>query len=405
MPPQTETRPAPGKKLLRVALPLLIIAAGCAAAAWLYTTRPEAPQRPVQRAAPRVEVVRAKAASERVIIRAMGRVLPAREVSLQARVSGRAVKIWPRFELGRVVSARAELVRIDPRDYRIALKQKQSDLQSARADLRQEQGQQNVARREWLMQTNASLDQAPDLALRRPQLKKARARVQQAEAAVERARLDLQRTTVKAPFEGLVTSKSVYLGTEIGTQDTLATLVGVDRFWVKASLPLDRIPWIQFAENSAAQASPVKAFSSSRKAVWHGRVLRLLGDLEPQGRMAQVLIEIPDPLGQDAGSGHSQRLLLSDFVRLEIQGRRIEGAVAIPRPALHNEGQVWVATEENTLDIRQVSVLWDNERKAYLDSGLKPGERVILTPLASPVQGMELQPAAADNQESLSAGD
>ena len=89
-------------------------------------------------------------------------------------------------------------------------------------------------------------------------------------------------------------------------------------------------------------------------ASWPGRVLRLLPNLDPAGRMARVLVEVDDPLGlRGEGSGDSDGLPLfaDSFVHVEIEGRSVIPAIEIPREWLHEGHRVYVMTDERTLAI------------------------------------------------------
>lgn len=71
-----------------------------------------------------------------------------------------------------------------------------------------------------------------DLVLRQPQLRTAEARVASAEAAVEQAKLDLQRTSIKAPFTLQVIERLIDVGSQVAPGDDLGRLVGIEEFWI-----------------------------------------------------------------------------------------------------------------------------------------------------------------------------
>jgi hypothetical protein len=120
-------------------------------------------------------------------------------------------------------------------------------------------------------------------------------------------------------------------------------------------------------------------------------MLKLLSSLETDGRMARVLISVPDPLNLKNNNSTALPLLLGDYVSIEIQGRQLSHVVTIPRSALREGGHVWVATPEDTLDIRSVSVAWKDKEIACIDKGLTPDDRLITSDLAAPVQGMPVR--------------
>lgn len=357
-----------GKSIFYMFGCILIVLLGAGIAAWFMQNRPRAPQKTSQKEVPRVYVHKAEQVSQRIRIQAMGEVLPASEVALKPRVSGQVTRVFDDFRLGKVVQKEEKLLKIDPEDYKLALRQQRSQLSSALADLELERGEQGVAKSEWDMLSNRSKVEDPDLALRKPQLRKAKAKVRRLRAALDKARLDLERTLMRAPFHGLVTKKSVYKGSEIGSQKSIATLVGIERYWVRASIPLDRLPWIEFAERDG-KGSKAKIISKSRNSSWQGRVLRVLGDLEKKSRMARVLVEVKDPVVRKDEESF-QPLLLNSCVRLQIKDKRIADAIKVPSSAMHEGDKVWVASDKGRLDIRKVDVLWRNQENTFIRSGL-----------------------------------
>jgi hypothetical protein len=120
-------------------------------------------------------------------------------------------------------------------------------------------------------------------------------------------------------------------------------------------------------------------------------VIRLLGDLEPDGRMARVLVAVPDPLDLGRPADDRMPLLIGDYVRVEIHGRRIDGVYRIPRSALRDNTRVWVATDQDRLSIRTVAVAWRDAETVLVQRGVAPGERLIISDLPAPVAGMALR--------------
>jgi RND family efflux transporter MFP subunit len=250
-----------------------------------------------------------------------------------------------------------------------------------------------VARREWSL-LNARKPVAPgeaDLALRKPHLTKARAELAAAKANLQQAELDLARTTLRSPFNAIVRSRHVDRGSQVSPQDPLATLVGTDAYWVQAAVPVDRLEW--FALPRGPEESPADAVVHYGRNGHQreGRVVKLLVDLEPEGRMARVLVSVPDPLDRRRPAESRAPLLIGDYVRVEIQGRTIDGVYRIPRSALRDNTRVWVVTDQARLSIRTVDIAWRDAETVLVRSGLRPGERLIVSDLPSPVDGLRVR--------------
>ena len=227
----------------------------------------------------------------------MGSVIPAREITLKTRVPGEIQAIHPEFVEGGFIRAGEKMLKIDAEDYELALARKESAVVNAEYALKVEMGYQDVARQEWslLYPDRAANAQEEELALRQPHLAKARSDLAAARAELEQSRLNLSRTDILAPFNVIVRSTHVNVGSQVSTQDALAQLVGTDEYWIRVALPMDRLGWIRIPANRFDTGAPASVHYRGHRR--EGRVIRMLGDLESQGRMARILIAVNAPLG------------------------------------------------------------------------------------------------------------
>ena len=368
----------------------MIILIGIVIARGLIMTKPEAKRRPVSIAAPLVEYVEVSPQSTEITIDTTGTVIPAREVSLQSQVSG--VVVWANANLvpGALVKAGDVLVRIDPRDYELAVNQQRVSLTKAQVELETEQGRAEVARREWeLLKGDISYTETGrDLALRKPQLVNARAGVEAAASALKKAELDLERTVIHAPFNAVIMSENVDVGQLVSPGGIIATLAGSDTFRVQASLNSDELTWIDIPGVNAAKGSQARIIQlfGDKKNNHTGEVEQLVSQVEAKGRMAQVLIRVPDPF-----KGKSEMpLLLGAYVSARIAGKSLEDVYVIQSEALREGDKVWLLTKENTLAIKDVQVV-RRQRTEVLVKGLSPRDRLITSRISAPVDGMGLR--------------
>jgi RND family efflux transporter MFP subunit len=356
----------------------------------IYSTEPVAQSEAATRkSAALVEVTRVKRGDYRPRLEVLGVVEPARELMLRPRVSGQIVRMDPGFLPGGLVDEGQELVGIDPADYEQMLTMMRSEHRQVQAELAIEEGRQAVARQEFDLLGEEIDDDNRSLVLREPQIEAIRARLEAAEAAVRQAELDLERTSVRVPFDAQVMTRSVNLGSQIGSSDEIAHLVGTDEYWVMASVPLRDLPWIRFDETGNAGAS----VRVHHEAAWlagvyrEGNVARLMGTVDNQSRLAKVLISIPDPLAQET---EGPRMILGTIVELEIEGELIREVVRLDRQYLRQNDTVWVKSE-GQLDIRQAEVVYRDAEYAYIRSGLEAGDEVVTTSLATVSQGLALR--------------
>jgi len=342
-----------------------------------------------------VEVQTVQHISPKVNIQAMGTVMQARQVTLYSQVSGKVVELAPEFVIGGHFQAGEMMLKTDPREYRLTIVQRQSEVVRAQYELKLEIGRQDIAKREMeLFQSGKSTSKTDrELALRRPHLANARAALKAAQAALAKARLDLERTVVKAPFNGLIQEKKIDLGANISTQTPLATLVGTDQYYVEASIPANQLQQIKIPENSEATGARVGIKTQpDAGSAFQGRVIRLRADLEPEGRMARILISIKDPLRLHSPAHEKKpQLLLGAFVNLEIEGPRLKEVFAIPVTALRDGKRLWIMDTGNVLTIRDTAVVWRERETVYVKQGLGDGENLIVSAISAPVTGMPLR--------------
>lgn len=375
-------------RFVKIFFGLCIIGLGVAAAMYFLANKPSVSRQKPQAKATPVDVVVASLSQITATIEGMGTVVPSQQITLRPQVSGKVVHLAREFTPGGRLDKGQTAVTIDPRDYEIEIDKARSSLARANADLSLEQGKQDVARQELDMFSQGSdlAIKETDLALRRPQLEQAEAEVDSARADLNQAELDLSRTQVVAPFNALVREQNIDLGSYVSSQDSLATLAGTDTYWVRASVPVDSL---DFLDLKSGAGSPARIVSQSRTGEWTGRTLRLTGEVDEATRMATLILAVPHPLGQHK---NSSPLMLNDYVRVFIQGKTLADVFSLPRKALRSGQKIWVVFD-GQLDIRSVQVVWKDQDRVYVRQGLTSGDKVILSSLATPVQGMRLRVA------------
>lgn len=390
---------------MRKVLTLLAIAAILGAAGYaayrLYETRPRAGRVVVERKPTLVKVTTVQRGRQRVTVTAMGVVIPAKSVIIQPQVTGNIVAQNPALVPGGRIKAGELIARIDPKDYQLVLEQEKANVERAQFELKVEEGRRTIAKREWklLEQDVPHTDAGRALALREPHLRNARAGLAAARSRLATAQLSLGRTTLRAPFNALVREEFIDVGGLVTPQSRLVVLVGTDAFRVKASVPVGkldsiRIPGVNAAKG--AKARIIHELNDGGNQQWQGQVLRLLGDLEPAGRMARVLIRVPDPLRLKSGTGLP--LLLDAYVRVEIEGKELADVAALPRVAVREGNEVWIMNADDQLEIRKVTLAWRMKDTVLVGAGLASGERVIVSRIPTPIPGMDLRVEAPARQ-------
>ncbi len=377
------------EKRLKWALSIGVLVAAAAVAILLVATKAEPPRAEKPLEGTLVDVIRVGNSRHEVDLHAKGTVVPAKEITLQAEVGGRVVWQSPELVAGGRFEEGEPILRIDPRDYRLAVESFRAEVRRARLDLTLERRRAEVAKREWSSfgEMDAS-DEQRALAQREPQLEAARLALKAAESALKKAELDLARATLRAPFNAMVVEEHVDLGQLLSPQTTVARLVGTDEYHVQVSVPVNTLRTIR-ARTEDAPGSPatITQHVGPGTIERQGEVIRQLPDLDPGGAMARILVRIQDPLGEDG----ELPLLLGSFVDVATSAQPIENAIRVPRIALRNGRSVYVMNDRNLLEIREVEIGWAEPDAVLVVSGLEPNERVIVSRIATPIPNMLLR--------------
>jgi RND family efflux transporter MFP subunit len=405
LPPGT---PIPEKslrqKLLALICILLLLGGGFLLARSILLSK-----KPVQRKSPKpmktvVQVTPLHPEDITYTVAAMGTVLAAEELILKPWLSGRIEYLHPSLSPGGLLKKGEIAVKLNQDDYTLALAKRTNTLEKARMDLRLEAGNQAVAKREYeliLEYTKTGSAETPmDLALRKPQLAKVKATLAVAQTEVDQAKLNLARTSLKVPFNAVVLSKEVAIGSQVTPQTTMAVLAGSKFFHIRISLPAKDIERIMLPDQQSEQIqvkiTPVNR--SGQDIVYHGHILRRLRHVDPQGLMPRLLIEVENPLEQQPG----YPLLLGSMVEVELPGKIIPNCFAVPAAAVRADKTVLLADNDNRLEIRPVQSCGRNNEFVYVTDGLDAGERIITSPVAAPVAGMELTLATKKHKRKIS---
>lgn len=395
---ETEIKKRPQRSLtslvLRRLLPLAVIVAGAGVAFWLMETGPQAKPKARVRNTTLVEYTTVNYGPQQTMITGMGTVAAARTVELKPQVTGSITELSAELIPGGHFKEGETLLKIDPADYRLAVKKLTTDVAKAESDLQLEQGNQLIAQKEYKLLNEMVSDTEKALILRRPQLENLRATLESAQAGLEQARVDLARTEIKAPFNAVVLSRAVDIGTRADESTVLATLVGTDACWVTVSIPVDQLRWINIPQKQGEEGSLVRIYDSG---AWgdgvfrEGRVIRLEAGLEEQGRMARLLVQVEDPLSLKPDSAGLPRMLIGQYVRVEIQGQGMASAAAINREFIRNGNSVWIMDGDGNLAIRPVEIAFKGTDQLLITGGIAAGEQLITTDIAAPVAGMSLK--------------
>lgn len=387
---------------LKWVLPLLILLIAGLGSVALVKSRKTPEKKPPANPGLLVETIPLVRRTERARVQATGTAEPLQEITLVAEVTGKLTWVSPRLVEGGFFRKGEKLLEIDQRDYRLAIRKAEAELAAASTQLQTETEQSVIARREWERLELPDKGAPGALVLRQPQLDGAQAGLDAAQAGLDAARLNLERTSVFAPFNGRLRSKQVDLGQYVRAGSPLALFAGTDQAEIIAPLPIAELRWLEIpTAGSSASGSPctVTALIGETRYQWRGTLNRTFGEIDNASRMAKIAISVADPYRLRAPENTAPPALQNGlFVDLELEGTNLGPVVSIPRSALREGGVVWLADENDRLEIRPVEVLRRQQQSLLIGEGLQGGERLILTNISGPATGLKLRPQHSEQQ-------
>jgi RND family efflux transporter MFP subunit len=382
------------RKFFRYILPLGLIALSALVVVLLVMRaqgmRPERKEESTQ--AVLVEAIPAQMTSLNFSVWSQGTVAPRTETTLVAEVSGQIVSVSDNFIAGGFFRQGEVLLQIDPSDYETGLLRAQANLASRKAQLADQQARSEQALKDWI---NLGRQGEPsDLVLRKPQLAEAQAGVQAAEAELQEAERNLQRTRIRVPYDGLVRSKLVDVGQFVSPGTPLGVTFSIDTAEIRLPLSSTDLAYLDLPSATRldrAHRIPVTltADTTGVEDSWQADIVRTEGVVDEGSRVVYAVAEVVDPYGV-LGRSRQQELKMGSFVRAEIQGRRAENVVVLPRSVLRPDETVLIANAERKLEVRPVEVARAEPRNVYIASGIANGELVVTTSLEAPIPGMQL---------------
>jgi len=132
----------------------------------------------------------------------------------------------------------------------------------------------------------------------------------------------------------------------------------------------------------------VRLVNGMPSAVWEARVLRLSDSIDPTRQTMGMVVGVEDSYAKRV-PGKRPPLIKGMYTSIDIFAPEYP-ALVIPRKAVH-QGRVYIANADNQLEIRLVDIQLMQGDLVVIRSGVKPGEKVIITDLIPVIEGMPLQ--------------
>ncbi|MBT3914840.1 MAG: efflux RND transporter periplasmic adaptor subunit [Rhodospirillaceae bacterium] len=429
------------KKILKRLLIIPPILIGVALMAYQVKNRQAPQHETLQEVAKKVRVITVPKLT--VVPRALGfgNVTPGTVWEAVAEVAGKIVKIHPLLKAGAILSKDTVILKIDPTDYILARQSIEADIRAINAQISELKtrekntkaslgierrslalNQKDLKRKQALLKrravSQAAVDQEERTLLARRQSMQSlqnslnllpaeaeRLNAQRAtlEIKLKNAKLDLARTTITLPFDARIAAVNIELAQFASLGKTLVIGDSIDVSEVSAQLPVDKMARLldrsrlkNFSVTSATAnieqimgLKPIVRLRSANLDVsWPGRVVRVSDRLDPRTRTLGVIVAVDNPYKLSI-DGNRPPLTKNMYVEVELRGIPQKDKIVLPRSALHN-GRVYIAGKNNRLEIKPVKIAYSQGNLTVLASGLKAGERVVVSDLIPAINGMLL---------------
>lgn len=339
-----------------------------------------------------VDVMRAHSTSAKITVTAQGSVTPRTETILISEVSGLITEVSSAFVAGGFFNKGDVLVRIDDRNYRAEVKRAQASVRAAETNVTREAGLADYAREDWERAQSLlnSSKEASDLAMRKPQLAEALASLDFAKADLELRLGNLDRTVIRAPYDGLVREKRADVGQFVNGGSALAATFSVDVAEIRLPLPDSQLPFLNLDERELSQGrGPLVTLSANiggQRNSWQGRIVRTEGVFDERSRVLFLVAQINDPYNRHS-SEWEHSLRVGTFVEAAIEGEQLNNVIRLPRTALRRDNKIWTVTDNDTLKPVIVEIARADEQSVLIRAGLKPGQLICLTVPENPLSG------------------
>jgi RND family efflux transporter MFP subunit len=381
----------------KMVLPATIIIVGMSVIGLIFVTKPEpTADQDLLAEAPRPKVLVKPAHREVVTLSAhsQGSVTPKREIELVAQVAGKIVAVEPQFEEGAFFDIGSLLIEIDDRDYQAAYQSARARVAQAERELAEEEGRASQAEREW---SNLGDIKANALFLRKPQLVEATANHASAESQLEIAELNLERASIRAPFNGRISEIRVDLGQYVTIGTPLVKIYDIATAEIRLPLTDRQLAILDLPLGQSADDGPqvkLSATIAGRAHHWEGVITRTDASIDTQSRMYYAIVEVDKPFGVDQGSQITPQapLMPGLFVNAEIAGKNLEDVLVLPRESLVRREYIYALDENDEITVHPVTVLKKDPEQVWLQADIKEATPIVLEKHALLSPGTAVEP-------------
>ena len=410
------------RRVLLVLVPIVLLAAGAVGASYLIRTKPRVEPAPPTERVWTVNSVPVHLSDVQPDIRLFGKIFAARQVQVRALVPGQVVELHPNLVEGGLVRRGEVILAIDEFEYRSALKESEARLAEARARIVEREAKRNAETqalkrdREILAVLARDLKRASELrkrgnisiqsldqkrlelsrqqraiVLRRngidaeaARLEQEKATIERLDVAVQRARYDLQRTRLRAPFDGVFRNVTAQAGKRLGIADSVGNLIDTGRLEARFHISDAQYGRLTSTDRGVI-GRPARATwrVGQRKLVLKAVIARVGAQIDAASGGVELFARIED---REAALS----LRPGAFVEVHIPDRVYPDVARVPETVLH-PGNVVYGVENGRLVARRAEIVGRVGNDVLLRGELTEGEPLVTTQSVTIAPGLRVE--------------
>ncbi len=368
----------------QIILPIAVLAVGIAAAVAMSAMKQPPEEKKEEIVHPLVQVQPIHIDQVKLNVSSYGIVMPKYSTELVAQVSGQVISLSDKFVKGGFVKEGDVLARIDPNDYEASLIEAEAALAQASSALEIEQAQVQVAKAEWQrIKANANEKIPSELYLRKPQLAEKLASFKAAQAAVKRANRNLERTYIRAPYDAIIESRTVSLGSVVNPGNGFGKLNATSVAEVRLPVADNELKYLP--QQGVGTDVVITAEVAGQPMSWKGEIVRSEGVIDNKSRMTYLVAQVEQPYHNNV-----KPLRFGAYINADIQGLLVQNATMLPHH-LVKEGRVATLDDDNKLSYKKVNIIREYNGMVVVDNGVESGQQIITSALDYPSEGMQLR--------------
>lgn len=372
----------------KAGIPLVIVLVAIISAVVLIASKEPPPIEPAQTKAFLVDAKPVNREPVTFSVRSQGNVVPFHRTNLSAQVSGKVVDIADSYVVGGMFEKGEVLISLEPDDYLTEISLAEAQLAQAQAALSEEIARGQVAKTEW-QSVNSGVP--PELGLRKPQLAREQANVKAATARLDRAKRNLERTKIRAPYNGLVVSRNIDIGQFVAIGSALGTIYSTDIAEIRMPVGDSEMAFIDLADGIDTSDNVVlNARVNGASTQWTANLVRSEGVLDEASRVSYLVAQLADPYHRNSNSNQPV-LRFGQFVEAEITASKQRDLFVLPRSVLRFDQTVLTVNSDNEIQIKPVEVARTDADHVFIAEGLEEGEQIVLSAVPNPYNGMKVR--------------